>query len=110
MRFTLLVITILLIFQFSYAQFDGPEPPPAIPCPGPQPPPPTGGPCEICNYLMEWNPYTCEYIEGQLYDECVETNCPPLVPVSSNISLLFVMAVSLGIFYSKKKLVCQTDF
>ncbi len=102
MRYFVLIF-VFFNFQFSYSQLEGPEPPPGTNCSGPQPPPPSGGPCEMCNYLMEWDSFTCEYVEGSLYEECVEANCPPLVPVSSNRSLLFVAAILLGNYFINSK-------
>lgn len=97
-----LVLFLLFNFQIANTQISGPEPPPGTLCPGPQPPPPSGGPCEMCNYLMEWNIYTCEYVEGIAYEECVEANCPPLVPLSLPILILFPFSLLLGGYYLSK--------
>ena len=104
MKKLVVLLFFLLNLQTGNAQITGPEPPPATPCPGPQPPPPGGGPCEICNYLMEWNPYTCEYVEGAAYEECVDANCPPLVPLTLPILILLPVSISLGGYYLSKNL------
>lgn len=94
-----IVLILLLNFQFGFAQIEGPEPPPGTLCEGPQPPPPSGGPCDICNSLLEWNIYTCEYVEGLAYEECVEANCAVLAPMSYNVTLLFLAGIFLGLYF-----------